>query len=226
VQAYQSTHAVTTADGKKKPMSAAQAVKEILKADGIKGLWRGLGPALILVINPVIQYTSFERMVSLLLNYRAKKSGAPSGAHIGRSALSDWDLFLLGAISKLFATGTTYPYLVVKSRLQAATHKYSSSVKAVVQILKEEGLSGRHTCGYPDTDAQASTPALAPRSSRARSLLPSCSSPSAASTSSSRASSFSSSSAARLLLDGRTEDRLLFFALKYQIISSRCGSVL
>lgn len=32
--------------------------------------------------------------------------------------------------------------LVVKSRLQAATHKYKSSITAVLQILKTEGLSG------------------------------------------------------------------------------------
>jgi len=54
VQAYQSTRAV--ADGEdSKPPSAIQAVKEIVKQDGVRGLWRGLGPALILVINPVIQ---------------------------------------------------------------------------------------------------------------------------------------------------------------------------
>jgi hypothetical protein len=57
VQAYQSTRAVTTNEKGEKaaPPTAAQAVKEIVKQDGVKGLWRGLGPALILVINPVIQ---------------------------------------------------------------------------------------------------------------------------------------------------------------------------
>jgi adenine nucleotide transporter 17 len=79
-------------------------------------------------------------MVSLLLNYRAKKAGAIAVAT--RSALSDRDLFVLGALSKLIATGITYPYLVVKSRLQVASHKYKSSVTAVLEILKTEGLRG------------------------------------------------------------------------------------
>lgn len=35
--------------------SALEAANDIIKKDGIKGLWRGIGPALILVINPVIQ---------------------------------------------------------------------------------------------------------------------------------------------------------------------------
>ena len=51
-------------------------------------------------------------------------------------------MFILGALSKLVATGSTYPYIVVKSRLQAATHQYKSSVSAVLHILKKEGVKG------------------------------------------------------------------------------------
>jgi len=36
-------------------LSAMDAVQAILKKDGVSGFWRGIGPALILVINPVIQ---------------------------------------------------------------------------------------------------------------------------------------------------------------------------
>ena len=61
VQTAQSTKAVAAAEpnsapGAKPPkLSAVAAAREILKQDGVKGLWRGIGPALILVINPVIQ---------------------------------------------------------------------------------------------------------------------------------------------------------------------------
>ena len=54
------------------------------------------------------QYTSFERMLGLLLAYRSVRRGTASKT-LGRSSLSDWDLFMLGAASKLLATGTTYP---------------------------------------------------------------------------------------------------------------------
>lgn len=40
---------------KKVKLGARDAVYAILKKDGLKGFWRGIGPALILVINPVIQ---------------------------------------------------------------------------------------------------------------------------------------------------------------------------
>lgn len=154
VQTAQSTKAVAVASSddktgapvKKVRLSASQAINEILKQDGIKGFWRGIGPALILVINPVIQYTTFERLVAVLLAYRLKRLGASPTTKqqlsLGRGSLSDWDLFFLGAASKLVATGGTYPYIVVKSRLQAATHQYSSSLRAVLDILNKEGLSG------------------------------------------------------------------------------------
>ena len=41
--------------GTKVKLSALDAAREIYKSDGLKGFWRGIGPALVLVINPVIQ---------------------------------------------------------------------------------------------------------------------------------------------------------------------------
>jgi len=62
------------------------------------GFWRGLGPALVLVINPIIQYTVFEQLKNILVQIRAAKLGS-RGTVV--PSLSDWDFFLLGAFSKL-----------------------------------------------------------------------------------------------------------------------------
>jgi adenine nucleotide transporter 17 len=97
--------------------SALSVARDIISESGVKGLWRGIGPALILVINPVIQYTTFERLVGVLLSWRIARRGVTptstgtGGGGVGRSSLSDWDLFVLGAVSKLVATGGTYPYV-------------------------------------------------------------------------------------------------------------------
>ncbi|KAL7421549.1 hypothetical protein Q5752_003318 [Cryptotrichosporon argae] len=179
VQAYQSTRAevapaapaaeeapgfeveTKSIDTRRAKPSAVESARAIVKADGVKGLWRGIGPALVLVINPVIQYTTYERLVSLLLTYRLSRATAPSKtAKVGRAALSDWDVFVLGAASKLVATGGTYPYLVVKSRLQAATHKYKSSLKAVLHILQTEGLTGLYAGLGPKLLQSALTAAI------------------------------------------------------------------
>lgn len=88
-----------------------QVVLKIFKEEGIAGFWKGIFPALILVSNPIIQYTVFEKLKEKFQNWK-------------QTALGPLDFFVLGAISKLAATSITYPYIVVKSRMQL---KVSSS---------------------------------------------------------------------------------------------------
>ncbi|GLB33782.1 putative mitochondrial carrier (TC 2.A.29) family protein [Lyophyllum shimeji] len=128
-----------------KKLGFVQTVKHILAKDGIQAFWRGIGPALVLVINPVLQYTVFEQLKNLLIASRTHKLRAAGAAATAVAVLSDWDFFLLGALSKLVATGTTYPYIVIKSRLQAgqaSALRYKSSLDGMLAILKEEGIGG------------------------------------------------------------------------------------
>jgi len=111
---------------------------QLLHTSGLSAFSRGLGPALVLVVNPVLQYTVFEQLKNALVR-RRRMAGRVS------KLLTDWDFFLLGALSKLVATGVTYPYIVVKSRLQAghATAKrYRSGLHGLRTIIAEEGMSG------------------------------------------------------------------------------------
>ena len=82
---------------KSKPSGTIETVLRILHNDGISAFWQGVIPALILVINPIIQYTVFEQLKT---HWRKKFK-----------KLGNFDFFLLGAISKLAATGLTYPYM-------------------------------------------------------------------------------------------------------------------
>ncbi|PPR05083.1 hypothetical protein CVT26_012606 [Gymnopilus dilepis] len=119
-----------------------QTIQSIIAKDGISAFWRGIGPALVLVINPIIQYTTFEQLKNLLISRRTAKL---RGAGAAATVLSDLDYFFLGALSKLVATSLTYPYIVVKSRLQAGSanaSKYKSSLSGLLTILKDEGIEG------------------------------------------------------------------------------------
>ena len=69
----------------------------------------------MLVINPVIQYTVFEQLKNILIARRTRQRRALKGASAAVAVLTDWDFFLLGALSKLIATGSTYPYMCVSS---------------------------------------------------------------------------------------------------------------
>jgi solute carrier family 25 folate transporter 32 len=62
----------------------------------------------------------------------------------GKEGLTNWDVFLLSATSKMFAGSITYPYQVVRARLQTydAQTKYKGVVDVVKQVAKYEGWSG------------------------------------------------------------------------------------
>ena len=142
-----------------------ETIDHILHKEGIKAFWRGIGPALFLVINPVLQYTVFEQLKNLLVKRRTARLRL-AGNKTGVAVLSDVDFFLLGALSKLgalnnplihkpgisirilsqiVATSITYPYIVIKSRLQAgsasAAH-YKSTIDGIMTVVREEGVEG------------------------------------------------------------------------------------
>ena len=86
-----------------KKLSFAETIQHILKTGGLKAFWRGIGPALVLVINPVLQYTVFEQLKNALIKARTAKLRA-SGMKKAVGTLTDIDFFLLGAVSKLGAS--------------------------------------------------------------------------------------------------------------------------
>ncbi|KAH9927314.1 mitochondrial carrier [Fomitopsis serialis] len=130
---------------KPRKMGIIETIQYILRKDGIPAFWRGIGPALVLVINPVIQYTVFEQLKNSLIRRRTARLRASGAVSSAVAVLSDIDYFILGALSKLVATSFTYPYIVVKSRLQAGrAHalQYKSSLDGLLTIVREEGVEG------------------------------------------------------------------------------------
>ncbi|KAJ7068236.1 mitochondrial carrier [Mycena amicta] len=130
-----------------KKLSILQTARKLLAQEGIGAFWRGIGPALVLVINPILQYTLFEQLKNTLIARRTAKLRA-AGLSAAVAALSDGDIFLLGALAKLVATTTTYPYIVIKSRLQAGVgSKYKSSLDGLATILRDERVEGLSASG-------------------------------------------------------------------------------
>ncbi|KAJ2176352.1 hypothetical protein GGF45_003700, partial [Coemansia sp. RSA 551] len=61
--------------------------------------------------------------------------------------LGSLDFFVLGAISKLCATSITYPYILIKSRMQLKQSKnenerYSSLIDGLRKVIASEGIAG------------------------------------------------------------------------------------
>ncbi|KAL9933923.1 hypothetical protein V8E36_007005 [Tilletia maclaganii] len=114
-----------------------ETLDQIVKRDGALALWRGLGPALVLVLNPILQYTVFEQLKNAVVKGRLARGAS--------AALTDFDFFWLGALSKLVATGTTYPQIVIKSRMQSGSTGKGAKGNvwsAMVDIVNSEGFAG------------------------------------------------------------------------------------
>jgi solute carrier family 25 (peroxisomal adenine nucleotide transporter), member 17 len=82
---------------KKRDNSFLGVAREIVREEGVGGLWLGLRPGLVLTVNPAITYGVFERVKGTVLLARAK-------AGVADSKLGPWLSFLVGATSKTLAT--------------------------------------------------------------------------------------------------------------------------
>lgn len=115
-----------------KPAKAPTTIGTLLaliKDEGPQALFAGVVPALVLVINPILQYTIFEQLKNTL---EKKKRITPTVA------------FLLGALGKLVATSITYPYITVKSRMHVAGRDggKENMLNGMRRIIREEGYVG------------------------------------------------------------------------------------
>ncbi|PGH29363.1 solute carrier family 25 (peroxisomal adenine nucleotide transporter), member 17 [[Emmonsia] crescens] len=120
------------AGGKPKSKSTLATLMELLRKEGPTALFSGVLPALILVINPILQYTFFEQLKNVLER---------------RRRITPTDAFYLGAMGKLLATSITYPYITVKSRMHVAGKEEKTGQKAslnecMMGIVREEGWGG------------------------------------------------------------------------------------
>jgi solute carrier family 25 (peroxisomal adenine nucleotide transporter), member 17 len=121
-----------TLPGGSKPAKAPTTIGtllSIIKKEGFARLFAGVMPALVLVINPILQYTFFEQLKNAL---EARRKTTPA------------DSFFLGAFGKLLATSITYPYITVKSRMHVAKEgaPKEDMMTTFRRIIREEGYGG------------------------------------------------------------------------------------
>ncbi|CAG0879533.1 unnamed protein product [Darwinula stevensoni] len=104
---------------------------KIYREEGTGALWAGTLPSLILVLNPAIQFMTYEA----LKRRSAGKNVGPLG------------YFLMGAVSKAIATVITYPLQIIQAKLRYG-HKYVGLSKDVSVldllrfIFRNQGVRG------------------------------------------------------------------------------------
>jgi len=109
------------------------ALVKIARTEGLKGLYSGFVPGLFGVSHGAIQFMVYEDFKKKYQNYYS----LPSDSKFG-----NLEYLTFAALSKLVAAGTTYPYQVIRARLQDPAIAYYGSRDCIKKTYTGEGVQG------------------------------------------------------------------------------------
>jgi solute carrier family 25 (mitochondrial folate transporter), member 32 len=120
----------------------AAGARALLRAEGWRGFYRGLGVSLLGVSHGAVQFAVYEPAKRLYLARRAAGGSEGGSVSVG---VSNQATLVISSLAKLVAGAVTYPYQVVRSRLQNydAEERFGRGIVGVSRRLwAEEGLRG------------------------------------------------------------------------------------
>lgn len=123
--------------------SFLSGARQILAKEGIRGFYRGLVPALFGVSHGAFQFMAYEKLKAYRTSTTTSSTAAGAGASSTKN-LGTLDLLGISGLSKVFAGCITYPYQVLRTRLQSynAAIVYRGVWDATRQIWRQEGITG------------------------------------------------------------------------------------
>ncbi|GJQ69539.1 hypothetical protein Trydic_g6638 [Trypoxylus dichotomus] len=104
-----------------------------MDTNGFRGYYKGFVPGLFGVSHGAIQFMVYEEMKNQYNKYK--------GTNI-TTKLATIEYLTFAAISKLIAAATTYPYQVVRARLQNQHYSYKGAMDCVSRTWLYEGWRG------------------------------------------------------------------------------------
>ncbi|TBU50557.1 mitochondrial FAD carrier protein [Dichomitus squalens] len=120
-------------------------LSSVWRNEGVAGLYRGTTLALVGVSNGAIQFMAYEEMKRWgFERKRLQFTKAGKEYTAADDKLSNTAYTLMSGASKLFALTSTYPYQVVRSRIQnnLTSHLYPTIPTCIKKTWAEEGLRG------------------------------------------------------------------------------------
>jgi len=109
------------------------ALSKIYRMEGIRGLYKGFTPGLLGISHGAVQFMTYEEMK----NYYNQRRGCAVDTR-----LSTMEYLSFAAMSKIIAATLTYPYQVLRARLQDQHRSYKGVIDVTQQIIKYEGARG------------------------------------------------------------------------------------
>jgi len=115
------------------------------RTEGLRGLYRGTSLALFGVSNGALQFMAYEEMKKWGFA-RLRRRAATQGVEFDETSakLTNTAYTLMSGASKLVALTATYPYQVVRARIQnnAQAHLYPTIPICIARTWKDEGVRG------------------------------------------------------------------------------------
>ncbi|KYO29349.1 mitochondrial folate transporter/carrier isoform X1 [Alligator mississippiensis] len=109
------------------------ALAKIYKKEGIRGLYKGFVPGLFGTSHGALQFMAYEDLKTRYNKYKNRPSD---------TKLNTAEYITMAALSKIFAVSATYPYQVVRARLQDQHNTYSGVVDVICRTWRKEGVRG------------------------------------------------------------------------------------
>ncbi|XP_055376577.1 mitochondrial carrier protein Rim2 [Condylostylus longicornis] len=120
----------------KNQMTVRQCIKQIYKASGFLGFYKGITASYFGISETVIHFVIYEAVKAKLITLR---QAHPIDEKTSRDFL---EFMLAGAISKTCASCIAYPHEVARTRLREEGNKYNRFWQTLHTVWKEEGRAG------------------------------------------------------------------------------------
>lgn len=117
----------------KRYTGVTDALLKIYRTEGIRGLYKGLVPGMFGVSHGAIQFMTYEEMKNKYNIYQ----NVPID-----TKLNMFEYILFAAVSKVIAAAVTYPYQVLRARLQDHHLDYRGTWHCIQVTWRSEGFRG------------------------------------------------------------------------------------
>lgn len=117
----------------------------VARNEGIRGLYRGTSLALFGVSSGAVQFMTYEQLKNFAFHRKRRRTEEEGRTwREGEEKLSNITYTILSATSKVGALAATYPYQVIRSRLQNNTtnHIYPNVRTCMRKTWQDEGYRG------------------------------------------------------------------------------------
>lgn len=123
----------TTATSSTYYANSLDAIRKIFRNEGIRGFYKGIIPGVFGVSHGAVQFMTYEELIKLYNKYKDRESN---------TSLKTMECLIISACSKIVAVSVTYPYQLIRLRLQNQFAEYSGSINCIVRTFRNEGIRG------------------------------------------------------------------------------------